>query len=204
MQIKTLAQGLVLATAIAGLAGCNLVGKSTAAGNGATAVTGATAAQAAQDASATTYGLNSSSSIQGQNGTVGSASQVQNAAMSSDQRVQNSMRAPENQTYYFAFNSFVVNQSDIPYIDAQAHYLVQHPKAKVRLEGNTDNRGSREYNIGLGWKRDQSVQRILEQQGVNSSQIAMVSYGKERPAVMGDTEAAWALNRRVNLVYEGV
>ena len=59
-----------------------------------------------------------------------------------------------------------------------------------------------EYNIGLGWRRDQTVARILEQQGVKPSQIDMVSFGKEKPAVMGDNEQAWSLNRRVELVYE--
>ena len=84
----------------------------------------------------------------------------------------------------------------------QANYLVANPKATVRLEGNTDERGSREYNIGLGWRRDQSVARLLEQQGVSPDQIKMVSYGKERPVAFGHNEAAWKLNRTVNLVYE--
>lgn len=114
----------------------------------------------------------------------------------------NSLKAPSNQTYYFAFNSSDVRQSDMKALLIQATYIANHPAAVVRLEGNTDNRGSREYNIGLGWRRDQSVARILEQQGVHPNQIKMVSYGKENPAVPGNTEHAWALNRRVDFIYK--
>ncbi|OGO92423.1 MAG: peptidoglycan-binding protein [Coxiella sp. RIFCSPHIGHO2_12_FULL_42_15] len=114
----------------------------------------------------------------------------------------NSLKAPSSQTYYFSFDENVVRSSDYKAIQIQASYLAAHPNAKIRLEGNADNRGSREYNIGLGWRRDQAVAKILEQNGVLPSQIDMVSYGKERPAVVGNNEDAWRLNRRVNLIYE--
>ena len=116
--------------------------------------------------------------------------------------IQNPMRAPSSQTYYFAFNQSQLRPNDLKALMIQANYLASHPSAQVRLEGNTDNRGSREYNIALGWRRDQSVGRILEQQGVQPTQIQMISYGKERPAVQGNSEQAWSLNRRVNLVYK--
>ena len=116
-------------------------------------------------------------------------------------RIINAMKAPSNQTYYFNFDKSRVSDSDLAAIEIQARYLASHPNAKVRLAGNTDNIGSREYNIGLGWRRDQSVDQILKQYGVQDSQIKMVSYGKERPARLGDTEADRALNRRVQLVY---
>lgn len=114
----------------------------------------------------------------------------------------NSLKAPSNQTYYFGLNSSDVRQSDMNALTIQSKYLAAHPNARVRLEGNTDDRGSREYNIGLGWRRDQSVVRVMEQEGVNKNQIQMVSYGKENPAVSGDNEHAWALNRRVNFIYK--
>ena len=114
----------------------------------------------------------------------------------------NNARAPSSQTYYFAFDSSELRNSDLKALQVQANYLASHAGASVRLEGNTDNRGSREYNIALGWRRDQTVARILEQQGVRPSQIQMISYGKERPAIVGQGENAWALNRRVNLVYK--
>lgn len=114
----------------------------------------------------------------------------------------NPLIAPANQTYYFDFDSMTVQPSDLHAIRIQADYLAIHPTAKVRLEGNTDNRGSREYNIGLGWRRDQAIVRILEQEGVAPSQLDIVSYGKEHPAILGNNEYAWRLNRRVNLIYK--
>lgn len=109
--------------------------------------------------------------------------------------------APANQSYYFGFDSNAMRPEDLNALNIQANYLVTHPNAKIRLEGNTDDRGSREYNIGLGWRRDQSVARFLEQQGVKPSQIQEVSYGKEKPIALGDNERAWSLNRRVDLIY---
>jgi peptidoglycan-associated lipoprotein len=75
-------------------------------------------------------------------------------------------------------------------------------KSDIRLEGNTDERGTREYNIGLGERRAQAVRRALMLQGVAESQISTVSFGAERPAAEGDDESAWAKNRRVELVYQ--
>ena len=114
----------------------------------------------------------------------------------------NAMQAPRNQTYYFTFDGSKVKANDLAALNVQASYLATHPHVKVRLEGNADNRGSREYNIGLGWRRDQAVARLLEQQGVSPNQIDMLSYGKERPAMLGNSEHAFSLNRRVNLIYE--
>ena len=114
----------------------------------------------------------------------------------------NRLRAPYNQVYYFDFNDDTVHQEDIDSINAQARYLVSHPSAKVRLEGNADERGSREYNVALGWRRSKAALRILEQGGVSPKQIVMLSYGKEKPVAFGHDETSWRLNRRVNLVYE--
>ena len=125
-----------------------------------------------------------------------------NAEQSSGGRYVNPLTAPSHQVYYFSYDSNEVDSSDYKAVSIQANYLVAHPNAKVRLEGSTDDRGSREYNVGLGWRRDQAVARLLEQQGVQPNQIDMISYGKERPAVMGNDDAAFSLNRRVELVYE--
>jgi peptidoglycan-associated lipoprotein len=114
----------------------------------------------------------------------------------------NPLRAPSNQVYYFQFDSSKMRPEDFQALKIQASYLVAHPNAVIRLEGNTDNRGSREYNVALGWRRNQSVVHLLAQQGVRTQQIQTVSYGKEHPVVIGNTERIWALNRRVNLVYK--
>jgi peptidoglycan-associated lipoprotein len=119
----------------------------------------------------------------------------------------NPLTAPANNSYYFDFNSDNVRSEDNQAMSIQANYIASHPNVKVRLEGNTDNRGSSEYNVGLGWRRDQAVQAYLEQQGVKPSQIEMVSYGKERPcgtsiSLGNNDEKAWSLNRRVDLIYK--
>lgn len=107
-----------------------------------------------------------------------------------------------NQHYYFDFNSNDIHSVDMPSIKVQANYLATHSSAKVLLTGNTDERGSREYNIGLGNRRANSVAKILELDGVNASQITVVSYGAEKPVALGHDEASYAKNRRVDLIYQ--
>lgn len=136
---------------------------------------------------------------------LGDTASYQTASSAKRQRFQkhvNALKAPSNQTYYFAFNSNNIATSDIPAMTQQANYLSTHPRARIRLEGNTDSRGSREYNIALGWRRDQAVARFFMQRGVLQKQIQMVSYGKEHPVMFGNTPKDWALNRRVNLIYK--
>ncbi len=106
-----------------------------------------------------------------------------------------------NRIIYFDFDSAVIQGAGVDVVAAHAKYLAGNPQARVRLEGNTDERGSREYNIGLGDRRAQSVRRALLLQGVAEGQITTVSYGEERPADPGHDEAAWAKNRRVEIVY---
>jgi len=101
---------------------------------------------------------------------------------------------------------FDYDQADIlPEFNAllQAHgaNLARNPNMQLRLEGHTDERGSREYNIGLGERRAQSVRRVLMLQGAQATQLTTVSYGEERPAQTGSDEESWRLNRRVELVY---
>ena len=104
---------------------------------------------------------------------------------------------------YFDFDSSTVHDEDRAIIQAHADYLSQHPNIKVTLEGNTDERGSREYNIGLGERRANAVAEMMKLMGVSPSQISTVSYGEERPAALGHDESAWHLNRRVEIVYGG-
>jgi peptidoglycan-associated lipoprotein len=102
---------------------------------------------------------------------------------------------------YFDFDSAEIKGQGTDVVAAHAKYLASHSSARVRLEGHTDERGSREYNIGLGERRAQSVRRALLLQGAADAQISTVSYGEERPAVPGHDETAWAKNRRVEIVY---
>lgn len=106
------------------------------------------------------------------------------------------------QTYRFDFNSFEVKPYDVELISLQAEYLANNSNARVRLEGNTDERGSREYNVALGWKRARAVSAILKEYGIIDDQIVIVSYGKEKPVAFGHDENSYSQNRRVELVYE--
>lgn len=106
-----------------------------------------------------------------------------------------------NQNYYFDYDQSSVHNSDVASIQVQAHYLATHPKARVLLTGNTDERGSREYNIGLGERRANSVAAVLEANGVAKNQITVVSYGAEKPVGLAHNESSYAKNRRVDLIY---
>ena len=101
---------------------------------------------------------------------------------------------------FFEFDSSEIRADYLSVVAAHAAYLTKFPTARVRLEGHTDERGSREYNIGLGERRAQTVRKALMLQGVSEAQITTVSYGEERPAVEGSDESAYAQNRRVELV----
>ena len=102
---------------------------------------------------------------------------------------------------YFDFDRADIRADSQTVVAAHAAYLAKNPAQKVRLEGHADERGSREYNIGLGERRGQAVRRALLLQGVAEAQLSTVSYGEERPAVAGSDEQAYALNRRVEIVY---
>ncbi len=102
---------------------------------------------------------------------------------------------------YFDFDSSEIRPEFVSVIAAHAHALARNASVRVRLEGHTDERGSPEYNIGLGERRAQAVRRALMLQGVTDAQVATVSYGEERPAVPGQGEEAWAKNRRVEFIY---
>jgi peptidoglycan-associated lipoprotein len=110
-------------------------------------------------------------------------------------------RQTAQRIYYFDFDSNIVHESDKPAIAAQANYLLAHPQVAATLEGHTDPRGSREYNIGLGERRAKAVANILVAKGVNPGQIHIVSYGAEKLAVPGRTESDYQKDRRVVLVY---
>ena len=102
---------------------------------------------------------------------------------------------------YFDFDSSEVRPGDRDLVARHATQLRDNPRAQVRLEGHADERGSREYNIGLGERRSQAVRQMLLVQGVSAAQIATVSFGEERPASFGSTESDYAQNRRVEFKY---
>lgn len=102
---------------------------------------------------------------------------------------------------YFDFDSFVIRAEARPIIEAHGRRLRADDKLRVALEGHTDDRGGREYNLGLGQKRADAVRKALSLMGVADSQMEAVSFGKEKPAVPGTSEAAMQENRRVEINY---
>ncbi len=104
-------------------------------------------------------------------------------------------------TIYFMLDSSQVQQDFVSVISAHARYLLANPSQHIVLEGNADERGSREYNIALAEQRSKTVAGMLKAQGVSESQLGIVSYGEEKPVAMGHDESSWELNRRVELAY---
>ncbi len=102
---------------------------------------------------------------------------------------------------YFDFDKSNIKPKFDNIVACQAKYLVDNPTARVTLEGNTDERGTREYNLGLGERRAKSVETSMEALGASPSQFTLISYGKERPVCRQHTETCWAKNRRADIVY---
>ena len=102
---------------------------------------------------------------------------------------------------YFDFDSSEITSQSAGILNQHANLLSSNPSASVLIAGNTDERGSREYNIALGERRAQSASAYLASQGVAANNIRVISYGEERPAAAGNTEEAYALNRRAELSY---
>lgn len=111
-------------------------------------------------------------------------------------------QAPHNQIYLFSYDDSALENKYVASVNAQADYLKSHAGARVLIAGNTDERGSREYNVALGEHRANTVADILRMAGVDRQQVRVVSYGKERPANLGHDEASHAQNRRAELTYE--
>ena len=103
---------------------------------------------------------------------------------------------------YFDFDSFALKDEYRPTVDAYAKALSADRKKRIAIEGHTDERGGREYNLALGQKRAEVVARSMTLLGATDAQVEAVSFGKERPAVQGSDEAAWAKNRRAELNYK--
>jgi len=117
------------------------------------------------------------------------------------------LKDPKNilsrRSVYFDYDSFVVKSEFQPLLKAHAKFLADHPKYKMMIQGNTDERGSREYNVALGQKRSDAVKKALRLLGGREDQIESVSLGKEKPRCEESTETCWAENRRVDMLYTG-
>jgi peptidoglycan-associated lipoprotein len=107
-----------------------------------------------------------------------------------------------NRSVYFDFDSFAVRADGKPVVENHSAYLNKNNQRKVLIQGNTDERGGTEYNLALGQKRAEAVRKAMNAMGVADSQLEAVSLGKEKPKAQGHDEAAWAENRRADIVYQ--
>jgi peptidoglycan-associated lipoprotein len=175
--MRKTAMVLLVATVLA-LAGCGgKAGTRAGASSGDTVASGSDAASSGAEASAGSVG-GGGAGASGPPGELGS------------QRV-----------IYFEFDSADIRSEFVDVIAAHGRFLAGNASIRVRLEGHSDERGTREYNIGLAERRAQTVKRAMMLQGVQEAQVATVSYGEERPAAAGSDESAYSKNRRVEIVY---
>lgn len=119
----------------------------------------------------------------------------------------NPLKDPANilskRSIYFDYDSNLVKDEYKPLVTAHARYLTQNRAAQMRIEGNADERGSREYNLALGQRRAEAVKQMLQLLGAQASQVESVSFGEEKPKATGQDEASWAENRRADIRYQG-
>ncbi|MDR5865773.1 peptidoglycan-associated lipoprotein Pal [Halomonas koreensis] len=177
MQLKPYVRSLAVAASLAVMAGCSSTGGTQ---------------DGTMDGTAGSGGVGT--------GTAGSG-QVSGSGLGEGAAQMASSRIPEVRTIYFAFDSDAIRPEFQSVLEAHAGFLRANPGAEVILQGHTDERGTREYNLALGERRAGAVERFLNVQGVSPSQVEVVSYGEERPAARGSNEEAYAQNRRVVFAY---
>ncbi|WP_372737571.1 peptidoglycan-associated lipoprotein Pal [Neptunomonas sp.] len=175
MRVSSAAKAISLALSVVWVVGCSSPSTLTEDGDLSSSANG----------SATTYGAGSGAGMSGSGSGMGGSVDVANLQT----------------VFYFDFDTSSVRNDSIADLEAHAQYLSTHPQASVRLEGHADERGTREYNMALGERRAQAVERFLAVNGVNGSQVESISFGEEKPAVMGSGEDSLSQNRRVELKY---
>jgi len=181
MQLKPLARTLVIAFSLAFVAGCSSTG-------------GGQDGDLSRGAGTGTGTDRGGVSTGGTDGRGVSGQRAGQMAAAED-------RIPETRTIYFEYDSDTIRSEFEPMLTAHVRFLRANPGASVVLQGHTDERGTREYNLALGERRAGAVERYLNVQGVSPSQVEVVSYGEERPAARGQNEQAYAQNRRVVFAY---
>lgn len=176
MRLSKSVKGISLALAVAWLAGCSSSGTVTEEGS-------STGSNVGSGEGANTSGVGTGSGVSGSG--LGTPVEVANLQT----------------VFYFDFDQSSLRSDSVADLEAHAQYLASNPSSSVRLEGHADERGTREYNIALGERRAKAIERFLAVNGVSSAQVETISYGEEKPAVMGSSEGSWAQNRRVELKY---
>ena len=149
-----------------------------------------------EDRTGTTVGNTADSGTQAKMGATNGVAKVDLSGSSQDAFLKSASRL-----VYFDYDSYVIRSEFQSVVEAHAKFLKANPTRKIALEGHTDERGGREYNLALGQKRAEAVRRALSVLGVSDAQMEAVSFGKEKPAALGSSEEAMAQNRRVEISY---
>lgn len=187
MRVGTFSKAIVVAATVAWITGCSSTGSSSDSSE--------TMEQDAQQQD------QASSGGTGSDGSMESGQMDHDAMMAQKAAEAKAALAALQSVFYFDFDKAVVPADSFEDLSAHAKYLSMNPDARLVLEGHADERGTREYNMALGERRAKAVSRFLTVQGAGSNQIEVVSYGEERPAMMGHEDSSWAKNRRVELKY---
>lgn len=186
MNFSAQSKAFALLLSVGLVAGCSSTGGTSESGSGTSAVD--------QESGSTVYSGDDE-------GGVSSSTMTEEEQMAA--REQAEMEALRDVTvFYFDFDTAEINQEARDVLVAHARFLASNPGQNVRIEGHADERGTKEYNLALGERRANAVQRFLIVNGASRGQLETVSYGEEKPAAMGSSESAWAQNRRVELVFE--
>ncbi|UVK77526.1 MAG: peptidoglycan-associated outer membrane lipoprotein Pal [Sodalis sp. Fse] len=144
---------------------------------------------------------NADNSAMGASAGIGMDISSNNVSSDEGSRLQIQQELQRNNIVYFDLNKYDIHPEFFQMLDAHANFLRSNPSCKVTIEGHADERGTPEYNIALGEHRAHALNIYLQSMGVSFDQIDMVSYGKEKPIVLGHDEAAYSKNRRAVLVY---
>ncbi|MFT6915880.1 MAG: peptidoglycan-associated lipoprotein [Motiliproteus sp.] len=181
MRVRNISKAVAVAATLVWISGCTSTGTTTDSTD---------AASAGQDST-----VDSATST-----ATGSDTSMQSGQMT-DKSMAEAAVADLQTVFYFDFDKTVIEADAFEDLSAHAKFLSAYPEARIVLEGHADERGTREYNMALGERRAKAVSRFLAVQGAASNQIEVVSYGEERPAMMGHDENSWGQNRRVELKY---
>ncbi len=192
MNMTTQHKALALVLSLGLIAGCSSTGETTEDGVGDSGVSAVD-----QDGGSTVYGGDDE-------GGVSSSDMTEEERRAAEERAQSAEEEAmrEITTFYFDFDTAEIKSEAREVLVAHARYLQANPNQNVRIEGHADERGTKEYNLALGERRANAVERFLIVNGASRSQTETISYGEEKPAVMESSESAWAQNRRVELVFQ--
>ena len=187
---------LLLAAGAALLTACETASEIDAIASGASGSSASTASTASSATTSTASSGSSDSSSSSSSSTSSSGASSESETTYSYDTDPKTALIKVGDRVLFGYDSSELDDDDRSVLDNQAKFLNQNPSLKVTIEGHCDERGTREYNLALGEKRASAVKDYLISVGINSERVSVVSYGKERPQVLGSNKAAWSMNRR--------